>query len=162
MNWDAISAIAELIGVAAVFISLVYIAIQIRDSRKSDQIIAASQAAACVDQWIGQFARDAELADLYRRGMTDYDSLSHEEKNRYGWIIAQFIRSAETIWLHYRIGAIDLGYWSSMETTIRRVVGSVGGLRTFERFRESVTPEFSSVMENILYHGKSEQKETVE
>ena len=42
MNWEAIGSIAELIGAAAVFISLVYLATQIRDGKKSDQIIAAS------------------------------------------------------------------------------------------------------------------------
>ena len=162
MNWEAIGAIAELIGAAAVFISLVYLAVQIRDSKKSDQIIAAAQAASAVDQWIGQFVRDAELCDLYRRGATDYESLSHEEKNRFGWLIVQFIRSVEAIWLHHRMGAIDSGYWSSMEITARRIVGTIGGLRTFERNRESVSHEFSNVMENILYHEKSEQKKTGE
>jgi hypothetical protein len=48
MNWDAIGAIAELVGAAAVFISLLYLAVQIRDSKKSDQIIAAAQAASAV------------------------------------------------------------------------------------------------------------------
>ena len=156
MNWDAIGAIAESIGAAAVFISLVYLAVQVRDSKKSDQIIAAAQAASAVDQWISQFVRDAELCDLYRRGTTDYESLSHEEKNRFGWLIVQFMRSIEAIWLHYKMGAIDSACWSSMEITTRRVVGTTGGLRTFERNRESVSHEFSSVMENILYHEKSE------
>jgi hypothetical protein len=162
MNWDAIGAIAELIGAAAVFISLLYLAVQIRDSKKSDQIIAAAQAASAVDQWIGQFVRDAELCDLYRRGATDYESLSHEEKNRFGWLIVQFIRSVETIWLHHRIGAIDPGYWSSIEVTARRIVGTIGGLRTFERNRELVSHEFSKVMENILHHEKGKQKKTGE
>ena len=162
MNWDAIGAIAELLGAAAVFISLVYLAVQIRDSKKSDQIIAAAQAASAVDQWVGQFVRDAELCDLYRRGATDYESLSHDEKNRFGWIIVQFIRSVEAIWLHHRIGAIDPGYWLSIENTIRRIVGTIGGLRTFERSRDAFSYEFCNVIENILYHEKSEQKKTGE
>ena len=49
-----------------------------------------------------------------------------------------------------------------MEITARRIVGTIGGLRTFERNRASVSHEFSKVMENILYHENSEQKKSGE
>jgi len=72
------------------------------------------------------------------------------------------MRSVEAIWLHQRMVAIDSDYWLSLENTTRRIVGTIGGLRFFERTRESSTHEFSKVMESILYHEKSEQKKTGE
>ena len=44
MNWEAIGAIGEVVGATAVFISLLYLALQIRNSRRSDQIVAAAGA----------------------------------------------------------------------------------------------------------------------
>jgi hypothetical protein len=79
MNWEAIGAIGEVVGAFAVFLSLLYLAIQIRNSRRSDQLAAAAGAASAVDEWIGQIVRDGELYDLYRRGLTDYESLSRSE-----------------------------------------------------------------------------------
>ena len=149
-NWEAIGAIGEVVGGAAVFISLLYLAVQIRSSRRSDQIVAAAEAASAVDEWLGQIVRDEGLYDLYRRGLSDYESMTREEKGRFFLLIVQFIRSMEAIWFQLKLGAIEPGYWSSMEKTIRGFVGSIGGLRSFEKTRDYLSPEFASVVQKIL------------
>ena len=154
MNWDAIGAVGELIGAAAVIISLIYLAVQIKNSKRSDQIIAASQAASAVDEWIGQMVRDGELHELYRRGLTEYESLSREDKSRFAMLIMQFLRSTETIWLHRQMDTIDSGYWSSVEASIARIVGSAGGTRSFERNRDMLSTSFACRIEDILNRSK--------
>jgi len=56
----------------------------------------------------------------------------------------------DAIWFQLQLGAIEPGYWSSMETTIRGIVGSIGGRRSFEKSREYLSPEFASVVQKIL------------
>ena len=157
MNWDAIGAVGELIGASAVFISLVYLAVQIKNSKRSDQIIAASQAASAVDEWIGQIVRDGELHDLYRRGLSEYESLSREEKSRFAMLIMQFLRSTETIWLHRQMDTIDTDYWFSVESSIARIVGSFGGIRAFERNRELLSADFVGRVETILSRSENQR-----
>jgi len=151
-NWEAIGAIGEVVGGASVFISLLYLAVQIRSSRRSDQIAAAAAAGAgaAVDEWVGQIVRDEDLYELYWRGLSEYESLSQKEKGRFSLLIVQFMRSTEAIWFHLQLGAIDPGYWSSMKKTNQRVVGSDGGLRCFDRNREFLIPEYVSVLQEIL------------
>ena len=96
MNWDAIGAIGEVVGALAVFISLLYLALQIRSSRRSDQIIAAAGVASAVDVWLSQIVCDEKLYELYRRGLTDYDSLNKSEKGRFSLMVLRFLRSTET------------------------------------------------------------------
>ena len=79
-NWEAIGAVGEVVGGAAVFISLLYLAMQIRSSRRSDQVAAAAGAVSAVDEWIGQIVRDEKLYDLYQRGLSDYESLAGRKK----------------------------------------------------------------------------------
>jgi hypothetical protein len=157
MNWEAIGAIGELVAAAAVFASLVYLATQIRDSKRSDQIVAASQAASAVDEWIGQIVRDGELYDLYRRGLSEYESLSREEKGRFALLIMQFLRSVETVWIHKKMGAIDPSYWMTIELSIKAVIGSVGGTRAFDRQRDVISPEFASLIDEILPQTESKE-----
>ena len=149
-NWEAIGAIGEVVGGAAVFISVLYLAVQIRSSRRSDQIVAAAEAASAVDEWIGQIVRDEDLFELYRRGLSDYESLSQQEKGRFSLLIVQFMRSTEAIWFQLKLGAIESGYWSGVKTSMRMIVGSKGGLRSFNRNREFLSPEFVSVLQEIL------------
>ena len=161
MNWDAIGAVAELIGASAVFISLIYLATQIKNSKRADQITAATQAAAAVDEWIGQIVRNGELHDLYRRGLTDYESLDRDEKGRFAMLIVQFMRSLEIIWFHRQMDAIESGYWLSLEVTVVRVIGTTGGTRIFERFRDSLSPDFAEVLHDILKRNEAKRGSAV-
>ena len=68
MNWDAVIAITEVIGVIAVIASLIYVAIQIR---QNTEIARANIVHGTSDSWAnfhGMLAVDSNLADLYRRG----------------------------------------------------------------------------------------------
>ncbi len=149
LNWDAIGAIGEVVGAFAVFISLLYLAIQIRNSRRSDQIVAAAGAASAVDEWIGQVVRDKELHDLYRRGLTDYESLSKSEKGPFSMLMVQFFRCTEAIWLQLRMGVIETNYWSGIESTLKWIVGSAGGSRCLDKNSEFLSPEFVSVVQKL-------------
>ena len=42
MNWEAIGAVAEVIGVAAILLSLIYVSVQIRQSNKIAQAPAGT------------------------------------------------------------------------------------------------------------------------
>lgn len=150
MNWEAIGAVGEVLGAIAVLISLLYLASQIRGSRRSDQIIAVAESASAVDAWIGHIARDEKLFDLYRRGMTDYESLSREEKGRFSFLILQFLRSMEALWLQRKLGAMDDQYWTSMLVATEAVVGSPGGMRAFQRYRETLSLDFTDAVQRIL------------
>jgi len=157
MNWEAIGAIGELVSAAAVFGSLVYLATQIRDSKRSDQIVVASQAASAIDEWIGQIVRDGDLYDLYRRGLIEYESLGREEKGRFAMLIMQFLRSVEAIWVHRKMDAIDPSIWITVELSIKAVIGSVGGTRAFNRQREVFRPEFANLIDEILLQAESKE-----
>jgi len=156
MNWEAIGAAGELVGALAVFISLVYLATQIRNSKRSDQISAASLAAASVDEWLGQIVRDSELNNVFMRGQSDFDSLSPEEKNRFALLIIQLLRASEIVWQFYKADAIESDYWASFESTLKRIVGTAGGIRCYERNRAFMGQGFSCVVDDILNRSERE------
>ena len=78
MNWDAISAVGEILGALAVFVSLIYLARQIKFSALSTR----SQMEADLAQR-GFQAYDpvyqGENAKIYHRGLTQPDTLSAED-----------------------------------------------------------------------------------
>lgn len=150
MNWEAIGAIGEVVGAAAVFISLLYLALQIRNSRRSDQIVAAAGAASAVHDWIGQIVRDETLYDLYRRGLTDYESLSRSEKGRYSLLLFQLFRSAETGWAQLQMGLMDAGYWAGVEETLVFVFRTPGGRRFLAKNSRFFRADFCAAAQKIL------------
>ena len=150
MNWEAIGAIGELVGASAVFISLLYLALQIKDSKRSDQIIASATLSRTIDLWVRQIVQDKELCELYRRGINEYDSLDRAEKVRFSLLIFQFLRNCEAGWIQTKSDVIDRSYWLGVEQTIVPVVGSVGGRRAFKKHQRSLGPEFAEVVRTML------------
>ena len=94
MNWDALGAIAEAVGAIAVFVSLVYVAIQIRQSTKQlARGLEASQLAA-LEQNVESGNRIRELlivhpdlTQLLLSGFKDYKELKGPEKLRFGMLL---------------------------------------------------------------------------
>ena len=71
MNWDAIAAIAEMLGAVTVLATLVYLAFQIKQSNTHMQSAAAQSQADNQLRWMADLAKDPELFQLYRTGLKD-------------------------------------------------------------------------------------------
>ncbi len=94
MNWEAIGAIAEAISVIAIIVSLVYVAIQIRQStlQLSRGVEATHLAALERNIDAGNRMRELlilhpELAQLFLKGMGSYQNLETSEKFRFGMLL---------------------------------------------------------------------------
>jgi hypothetical protein len=90
MNWDALGAIAELVGAIAVILTLIYLAVQIKQSGKlveqNTQMLNVSQANAtreAMNEVSRIIAADGEAGRLYWNGLEDRNALSEEDAQRF-------------------------------------------------------------------------------
>jgi hypothetical protein len=155
MNWEAIGAIGEVVGASAVFVSLLYLALQIRASRRSEQIIVAAGATSAVNDWISQIVRDEVLYELYRRGLTDYESLSRSEKGRYALLLFQHFRGAETGWVQLQMGLVDAGYWAGVEESLGYIYSTRGGTSFLAKNSRYFQADFCAAVQKVLAEADS-------
>ena len=94
MNWEAVGAIAEAIGVIAILVSLVYVAAQIRQSTlQFSRSVEATQLAAFEHNIeSGNRMRELlilhpELAQLLLKGLDSCKELEESEKFRFGLLL---------------------------------------------------------------------------
>jgi hypothetical protein len=100
MNWEALGAISEAIGVVAIFVSLVYVAVQIRqNTQQSSRNVEANQLAA-FEQNIesGNRMRELlilhpEITQLLLTGFDSYENLQAAEKFRFGMLLRNIFSS---------------------------------------------------------------------
>ncbi|HZE58277.1 MAG TPA: hypothetical protein VE031_10525, partial [Chthoniobacterales bacterium] len=69
MNWDAISAVSQLVGSIAVVVSVLYLAVQLRSSTRVARVAAMDAAAAALRDVTKPFMENAELARIWRTGL---------------------------------------------------------------------------------------------
>ena len=103
MNWDAISAVAEVIGVIAVIASLIYVGLQIRQNTtiaRANIVHETSTAAVRIHELIAQ---DATLADIYRKG-TNGISLEGTELDRLIALVHMYVTWLEDVDSQYVAG----------------------------------------------------------
>ncbi|PLW69037.1 hypothetical protein C0039_10495 [Pseudohalioglobus lutimaris] len=81
MNWDAISAIGEIIGAAAVVISLLFLAVQIRDQNKEARLLAMHNMSRELRDATRTFANE-DITDIFVRATSLTTTL--QKQNRSG------------------------------------------------------------------------------
>ncbi len=83
MNWDAIGAIAELLGAVGVIASLVYLAGQIRQNTRATRGATYQDLVGLFHQGQVNVANDAEVSELLRIGMQDSSQLNEADGYRF-------------------------------------------------------------------------------
>jgi hypothetical protein len=91
MNWEAISAIAEVFGVALVVVSLIYLATQVK---QSNQMALAESERELLENWaqaISQITADDRITSIFQRGLNDFNSMNNLEKSRFSVVMARLV-----------------------------------------------------------------------
>ena len=83
MNWEAIGAVGEIVGAAAVVLTLGYLAAQVRYTRNAWQRQNEREMLAGVAQSSQLIIEQPGMPEIFLRGQEDYGSLNEEEKLRY-------------------------------------------------------------------------------
>ena len=79
MNWDAISAISQLVGSIAVVLSVLYLAVQVHRSTRVARLATQDAAATALREVTKPFMENAELERIWRVGLEDLGALTVEE-----------------------------------------------------------------------------------
>src|SRR2546430_16435621 len=83
MNWDAISAISQLIGSVAVVLSVLYLAAQVHRSTRVAKLATQDSAATALRDVTKPLMENAELERIWRVGLEDLSALSAAERARF-------------------------------------------------------------------------------
>jgi hypothetical protein len=103
VSWDGIIAISEVIGVIAIFASIIYVAVQIRQNNSIARATMIHQTNTIGARTAELVASDAELADIYRRGLSG-ESLSGVELVRFLALVEIYLAWLEDIDSQFEAG----------------------------------------------------------
>lgn len=96
MNWDAISAVSELVGVLLIVASMIYVARQIRQTNTMMRINAASERLERDYEIVLPVIESGELAEIWLKGDNEFASLRPVDQQR----LLFFERRAIMLWHH--------------------------------------------------------------
>ncbi len=157
MNWDAIGAIAELLGAIGVIASLVYLATQIRESREQMSQSTRATRALAYQQFSGLLhgtmmaaGENPQREQAVMLGMADFSRLSEEDAFRFTYWMTGVAHAFENAHYQYRVGMLDEDRWQKHYADVRGLFQNPGVAQWCRAAPPNVSPEFVALVEEIL------------
>ena len=157
MNWQAVGAVGELIGGIAVVLSLIYIAMQmrqntrqIRENTLALQLASQDRAQQSFSRW-RQLVGDSSMSDLYLRGCRDYEGLATPERFRFGLVLQELFFAFEGMFQQVHVSVYPRSAWeATLGEQLRALLGQPGAREWFERNRNQFLPEFAAEIARLM------------
>ena len=126
MNWEAISAIGQIVGAIGVVVSLIYVATEVRNSARATQLASRRSISEIFTLLSRQLAEHPDLRELYYRGLHDFESLEGAERVRFSALMGQSFRLLEATYYGQSEGHVGERLWRGAEAALRDFSGYPG------------------------------------
>lgn len=110
MNWTALSAVGQLVAAAAVLITLLYLARQVRQSNRQDLLGAFRHTYDSLNEWAMSIVESGEIPAIILRGRLSYKDLSDIERLRFDHVHFVCLNIIEAHYYQVQATAMDDEY----------------------------------------------------
>ena len=142
MNWDAIGAIAELLGAIGVIATLWYLATQIQQNTSTVRASAFQAFFSSVTGGLDILATDTEISRIWYKGLEGLAQLNEDETRRFGSICLTFMRRIEQAHIMQQRGLLLPEDWAGIKASAFEVMSRPGGKEWFEANAWRLNPIF--------------------
>ena len=132
VNWEAIAAIAEVIGLIVVIASLIYLATEIRQNTASVNTARYETITTGFNDIDAAIVADPELASLFNLAMYKPDELNESQQARLAFVFRMFYNQYDKIFHLYRTGVLSKDEWETYAKQAGTFLGSPGGRKFIE------------------------------
>jgi hypothetical protein len=127
MNWDALGAVGEIIGAAGVIVSLLYLAVQVRNNSRQLRHSAAQAVLDKLNGLIGQLAFTKGAGDIWTRGLSGLEALKDDEELvRFSSMLLQAFWAYEEVLQYHRDGVIEDWAWTHAKAPVEHFMRTPG------------------------------------
>jgi hypothetical protein len=150
MNWDAIGAVAELLGALGVIASLVYLATQMRQNARATQASSYQQFEHSLSERAMSQVTVPGLARIVLLGMSDPEQLNEEEMRKFiAWEYAN-MRGFDNAYYQYQLGMFDESRWQMSLGELRWNLQQPGVVSLWGEIRKTLSSEFVALVDEIF------------
>jgi hypothetical protein len=150
MNLNDLANLGQIIGAVAVVVSLIYVALQIRQNTNAVRSAAAQVVHEHFASWYHLLASDESLSQVAIDGLKDYGSLSGKDKARFVAAFMAFLSYSQNAFLKWREKMLEPQLWMGWELLIMNLVSSPGGKEFWKERGYLFGEEFRRYVESDL------------
>ena len=129
MNWEAVSAIAEVVRVIAIVVSLIYVAVQIRQNTKVARAATRQAIADSTESLGSDLLNNREMAEIFVKHINGED-LSAVESLRLQARCYRDMQHWENIFYQFNEGLVSPEQWLGFRKNLAALMG-IGAYREY-------------------------------
>jgi hypothetical protein len=116
--------IGDFIGGIGVVVTLLYLAVQIRQNSRTVKAASAQAMLSSLAQTLSSLGASSQAARVFVIGQTDVDQLTDDEQAQFAlWLLGWF-RILEQAYYQYRLGGLDPVLWDGHAAQLRSTMQS--------------------------------------
>jgi predicted phage tail protein len=142
--------LAEIIGNAAIIISLVFVGLQISDNTREMRSAAAHNATVALQAWYVEVGTNEQAAQVFRKGMSDPTTLSKDEALQFLMNVHSALIAYQSVYFLGTEGTLDASLNQAMFATMGASVTTPGFKWYWRQRSNAFTPEFQDFVEQII------------
>ncbi len=158
MTLEELGNLGDFIASIAVIVTLIYLAIQLRQNTRQMKESSADIRQSGLGQLFEMHSRhrffiasDGAIADLVEKGLDNYDQLNKTERIRFDSFMWDIVWTFLLTWSRYKDGVIAKEIWESALTDlIRQWIGRSGGKAWWESTNIHIVPAFAEIVNEAL------------
>ncbi|MBL4621453.1 MAG: hypothetical protein JKY89_03565 [Immundisolibacteraceae bacterium] len=144
---ETLGSLGSFIGGFGVIISVVYLAIQIRQNTKSLSSAAYQQIVTSISDWSRAVAMDPEAVRIVSSGINDDGLLTPAELAQFDLLMVSLLRNYENVHFQYLSGALPESSWHGWSSRILGTLNNPGSLSWWRRQQGAYSPSFQQFVD---------------
>lgn len=158
MNLEELAYISQVVGVIAVFASLIFVGLQIRQNTKALKATSHHAVTDSFNAINNMIANDPTVARRWQLGMAGAAELSEYERASVAMMMLGYMRIFETLYYQYTNGTLDKKLFDAELKTLKwTVTENPGFLAWWSTNPISLSTEFRTFIDGLI---RDAQKET--
>ena len=150
MNWEAIGAISQIVGAVLVGITLIYLAVQLRQNTSALKSSAFLAISTLMGSTMEVWATHSDLAPLLIKAQAGLDELSPDERARFGFLMMMAFRRVETVVVQRHLGFIDRELTEGFERSALSALHAKGVRQWWDASKGAFSNLFSAWVDEKL------------
>ena len=150
MNWEAISGVAEIVGAIVVVVSLIYVAVQIKQNTQAIRYQTSQDLVKANSESAYLLSTNPELADIFQRGIFDRDALSPAEQLQFNAYIYGYYNQVDFIFEQFSKGHVLESTWRKIEKELPVWISLPGVQTWWSEDKQRFSPEFARFMDRRI------------
>ena len=150
MNWDALGAIGEIVGAIAVLLTLLYLALQVRQANATVRSATTSDHHNLMATFRLKLAENPELTDLLHRGLSNRTGMSEQDTHRFDQLMSVLMHASEQAYEFEKMGVVDGHVWDDQKEALRWLADKPGFVEYWNQWKKHREHGFGKEIQSLI------------